>query len=318
MSDDYSWIGPLVSAVGSGINSYATSEQASKISQAAYDEMLRNLRERFGDYDKLGTAGYEQYIPAQLGRSALSGVQDDPALRQAQQETLAALQDVISSGGLTLADLKGLSDVERRLNQQNMARRKGIENSFAARGQLGAGAQLASELDSAQDAAELANQRGEATAAQASDRRMQALMRRGELARGMSGDDYRRQSEAARADDFISQWNASARNDGAKYRNTVRGQGFEDELAKARGKTSLTNSMNEAVFSKGQDKAKTQRLQGAYRNDLLKAGGSAFGSGTSGSSSSGSSGSSGSTDTSNDAGWESDPDEPWTNENDDD
>lgn len=279
---DYSWIGPLVAGVGSGINSMMTSEEASKISQAAYEQMLAQLRERFGDYDKLGTAGYEQFVPAQLGASALADVAEDPALRLAQQETLAALKEVIDSGGLTLADMKALSDVERRLNQQNMARRKGVTNSFAARGQLGSGVQLAAELDSAQDAAELANQRGEATAAQAQDRRMQALMRRGEFARGMSADDVRRQTEAAQADDFIKRWNASALNDGAKYRNTVRGQAFEDELAKARGKTSLTNSYNEALGGQARDKVNTTTAQGAYRNDLLKTGGnaasSAFGS----------------------------------------
>lgn len=281
---DWDWVGPVAAAGGSFLNSTLTSEEASKISQAAYEQMLANLRDRFGDYDKLGTAGYEQYVPAQLGASALAGVEEDPALRLAQQDTLAALKDIIDSGGLTLADMKALGDVERRLNQQNAARRKGVLNSFAARGQLGSGAQLAAELDSAQDAAELANQRGEGIAAQAQDRRMQALMKRGEFARGMSADDVRRQTEAAQADDFIKRWNASALNDGSKYRNTVKGQAFEDELSKARGKTSLTNSYNEALGGQARDKVNTTTAQGAYRNDLLKAGGNAassFGSGSS-------------------------------------
>lgn len=274
---DYDWVAPLVSGIGSAVNSYATSEDASRTSQEAYEEMLRNLAERFGDYDRLGTAGYEQYIPEQLRPSALAGIQENPALRGAQQDTLAALQEMIESGGLTLADMKALNDVQRNLSQQNQARRKGIANSFAARGQLGAGAQLGMELDAAQDAAELANQRGEATAAQAQERRMSALMKRGDFAGKMSSEDYRRAKEAADAEDFINRWNASARNEGAKYRNTVRGQAFEDELSKARGKTSLTNSVNEATFGKGQDLAKTKRLQGQYRNNMLDTAGSAFG-----------------------------------------
>lgn len=271
---DVDW-GQLVGAGLSALNSYGTSEEASKISQAAYDEMLRNLRERFGDYDKLGDAGYEQLIPALLGPSAVSGIQDDPALRQAQQESLAELKSIIDSGGLTLSDLKGLNDVERVQNQNVTARRKGLANEYAARGQLGAGAQLAMDLDAQQNAAENAARAGESAAAQAQDRRTGAILKRGAMAGDMSAEEYKRKREAAEAEDFINRWNASTRNDAVKYGNTVKGQAFGDNLAKARGKTDLTRSMNDAVFGKGRDRAGAVETQGKYRNDMIKAGSNA-------------------------------------------
>lgn len=289
---DFNWA-QFAGGLASGLNSYATSEEASKISQAAYEEMMRNLSERFGDYDKLGTAGYEALVPALRGRSALEDIQEDPASRLAQEQTLAELKDIIDSGGLSLADMKAMNDIQRNLNQQDAARRKGLANDFAARGQLGAGAQLAMALQGQQDAAESANQRAEATAAQAQDRRMGATMKRGDFARGMSRDAYGRDSNAAQAHDAINRWNADVRNDSQRYNNTVRGQAFEDELSKARGKTSLTNSMNEAVFGKGKDKAGSVETQGKLRNDFIKAGANAFGSGaqSNGSSSGGGGGS---------------------------
>lgn len=272
---DIPW-GEIIGAAGSMLNSQMTSDKASGISQAAYDEMLRNLRERFADYDALGTAGYEQYVPATIGRSALSGIQEDPGLRQAQQETLAALKDIIDSGGLTLSDMKALNDVQRNLNQNNTARRKGLTNEFAARGQLGAGAQMAMALQGQQDDAENANQRGEATAAQAQDRALGATMKRGAFAGEMSAEDYKRQKAEADAADFIERWNASTRNDGAKYRNSIKGQAFGDGLAKARGKTSLTDSTNSAVFGKGRDAAGSVETQGKLRNNFIQSGTNAF------------------------------------------
>lgn len=286
---DYDWIAPLVGAAGSALNSSLTADRAGKISQEAYAEMLRNLQERFGDYDRLGTAGYEQYVPAELGKSALGGITEDPNLRMAGQETLSALKEIIDGGGLSLADLKANADTERGLNRNVTARRKGLANDYAARGQLGAGAQMAMDMDANQQANEQANQRGEATAARAEDRRLSAILKRGDVAQGMSAEDYKRQKEAAAAEDFINRWNASTRNDASKYRNTVKGMAFDDNLSKAHGKTALTDSLNKVTFGKGRDAAGGVETQGKIRNELIKGG-------TNAASSFGSGGSSGTTD----------------------
>lgn len=276
MADDYSWIGPLVGAVGKGVNSFATADKANNQMQEAYAEMLRNLQARFGDYDALGKAGYSDLAPQQLGPSALEGIQNDPAARQAQQEALAALAELAQSGGLNLGDMAALNQVQGNLNRNDTARRKGLANEFAARGQLGSGAQLAMGLQGQQDAAMNANQRAESVAAQAQARAMQALLQKGQTARGMSNDDYQRKRDAALARDAIEARNAAARTDAGKYNNSLRGQAFEDDLAKARGKTQLTGDMNAAVFGRGKQSANTTLGMGSATNGLIDSGTTAW------------------------------------------
>jgi hypothetical protein len=276
MADDYSWIAPLIGAVGKGVNSFITADKANGQMQAAYDEMLRNLQERFGDYDALGKAGYKDLAAQQLGPSALEGVQVDPVGRQAQQEAMAALAELAQGGGLNLGDMAALNQIQGNLNRNDMARRKGLANEFAARGQLGSGAQLAMSLQGQQDAAMNANQRAESVAAQAQARAMQALLQKGQMARGMSSDDYMRKRDAALARDAIEARNAAARTDAGKYNNSLKGQAFEDELSKARGKTQLTGDMNKAVFGRGSQSANTTLGQGSTVNSLIDSGTAAW------------------------------------------
>lgn len=272
---DYSWIGPLISGVGKGVNSYLSADQANGQLQAAYDEMLRNWRERMGDYN-LGPAGYKDVTAQQVGPTALDSITVDPQSRIAQQEAMAALADLNARGGLGLSDMAALNKVEGTLNRNDMARRKGLANEFAARGQLGSGAQLAMALDAQQNAAQNANERGETIAGMAQDRAMQALLQRGQMARAMGNDDYSRKADAARARDAIEARNAAARTQAAMANNSIAGQRFEDQLAQARGKTSLTNSMNNAIFGKGRTQANNTLAQGGYRNDLIDSGSAAW------------------------------------------
>ncbi len=273
---DFSWIGPLVSAVGQGINSAGANNSATDDYLAAYEQMLANLQARFGDYDKLGKAGYQDIEAQQVGPSALEGIQLDPRAQLEQEAALAALSDLSDRGGLSLGDMKALNDIQGNLNRNTLARRKGLANDFAARGQLGSGAQLAMDMQAQSDAAMNANQRGESIAAQAQDRAMQAILEKGRMARSMGDDSWRRQAMAAQARDAIEARNAAARTDAGKYNNTIRGQAFEDELSKARGKTSLTNSINEAVFGQGQTKANRTLANANLTNAAIGAGGDAF------------------------------------------
>jgi hypothetical protein len=273
---DYSWIPALAGAVGKGVNSFATADKANSEMQQAYAQMLANLQARMGDYDALGTAGYSDVAPQMLGPSALEGIQGDPASRQAELEALAALADLADRGGLSLGDQTALNRIEGTLNQNDVARRKGLANEFAARGQLGAGAQLGMSLDAQQNAAQNANMRAEGIAGQAQDRAMQAILEKGRMSGAMSDRDYARKANAARARDAIEARNAAARMDSSKYNNSLRGQAFEDELAKARGKTALTGDMNSAVFGSGRQSANTTLGQGSAANELIDGGSSAW------------------------------------------
>jgi hypothetical protein len=270
---DYSWIGPLISAVGKGINSGVANNTASDQYRDAYAAMLANLQQRFGDYDALGKAGYSDIEAQQLGDSALGGIQNDPQARLAQQEAMVALSDLAANGGLSLADMQALNEIQRNLNQNNTARQKGLANDFAARGQLGAGAQLAMSLQGQQQAAESANQRGESVAAQAQQRALQAILQKGQMGRAMGNDDYGRKRDAAMARDAIEARNAAARTDASKYNNTLRGQAFDDEISKVHGKTALTDSSNRILFGRGQTNANQTLTNANLVNTGIGAGG---------------------------------------------
>ena len=273
---DYSWIGPLISGVAKGAVDVGTGISANNQIQGGYDEMLRRLAEREAEINALGGAGYQNIMPQEVGPSALEGLTVDPAAAQAQQEALAILTELIQGGGLTLGDKKALNDVEATLNRNTLARRKGLANEFAARGQLGAGAQLGMALDANQNAAMNANQRAESVAAQAQQRAMDAMLEKGRMARGMANDDYARKAEAARARDAIEARNAAARTHAATANNAIAGQRFDDNFAKVRAKMGLSGQQNQAAFGKGVQNARTTGAMGAYAGNAIDQGATAW------------------------------------------
>jgi hypothetical protein len=248
---DYSWIAP----VAKGAASLIGGQQAQGELQGAYQQMLENLKQRYAEYDALGNAGYKDIQAQQVGPSALEGIPQDLQARQQQQESIAALQDLADRGGLSLSDMKALNDIQANLSRNNSARQQGLANQYAARGQLGSGAQLSMDLANQQNAATNANDAGESAAAQAQARAFQAILEKGKTARSMSNDDYARKSEAARAHDMIEARNAAARTDASKYNNQLAGQNYEDQLRKIQGKTGLTESTNKTLYGSGQAKA---------------------------------------------------------------
>jgi hypothetical protein len=297
---NYDWIGPLVGGIAKGVNSIGSGNAANQQMNDAYALMLQNLKDRMGDYDKLGTAGYQPVAAQQLGPSALEGIQNDPEGRIAQQQAMASLGDLANRGGLNLADTAALNDIQGNLNRNNSARQQGLANQYAARGQLGSGAQLSMDLANNQNAAQNANQQGEATAGQAQARAMQAIMAKGQMGRTMSQDEYNKAKSAAEARDAIEARNAAARTHAGEYGNAVKGQAYEDALAQVRGKAGITNSINATTFGQGRGNAGNTLAQGGYRNDLIGQGMKAFGSsGGSGGSTSGDTPTPGNGDTQN-------------------
>lgn len=283
---DYDWVAPVAKAGSSIVGGQMAQDQL----QEAYRQMLENLKQRYAEYDALGPAGYKDITAQQVGPSALENIPQDLQARQDQQASIAALQSLADRGGLSLADMKALNDIQANLNRNNSARQAGLANQFAARGQLGSGAQLSMDLANQQNAAENANNAGESAAAQAQSRALQAILQKGQAARAMSADDYARKAEAARAHDLIEQRNAAARTDASKYNNQLAGQAYEDALAKIRGKTGLTESTNKTLFGSGQARANNTLGQASLTGDLIGQGAKGFGSMSGGSGGGGSSG----------------------------
>ncbi len=269
---DYSWIGDLIGGIAKAGNSYGAGAAANADVQRAYDEMMQNMKARYADYDNLGNAGYQNITAQQTGPSAIEGIPQDLQARAQQQQAIAALKELADNGGLSLADMKAINDIQNNLNRNDSSRRQGLANEFAARGQLGSGAQLAMALKGQQDAAMNANQQGESVAAQAQARALQAILQKGQLSRQMGDDDYRRRLDSARAHDMIEARNAAARTDASKYNNTLAGQNFADNLSKLKGKTALTMGQNDIIFGRGTQSGRTAMAMGDTTNSLIDGG----------------------------------------------
>ena len=247
----------------------------------AYANVLKNLQGEMGDYSKIGPAGYQNLTAQQLGPSALASIQPDAAARGDQQAAISQLGDIANSGGLELSDRNALNQLEQTESRNNAARGNSLANQFAARGQLGGGAQLAMDLAGNQNAATNANQQGESIAAQAQQRAMQAVLNKGAAARSMANDDYARKQAAAQAADSIAAHNASMRTDASKYNNTLAGQNLEDQYKKLQGETGVTTATNNALLGQaGQSAANSVgagNALGSIVKNLPKGGGSGGG-----------------------------------------
>lgn len=161
------------------------------------------LQQMMQKYDALGVP-----LMQTLGPSAMQGVQDDPALLQAQDQSLGALKGISDQGGLNLSDRAALQQIMGQIGQQTNARNAGAVAQAAARGQAGSGDILAAQLANNASAEQNASQTGAGLAGMAQQRALQALMQRGQLAGQVRGQDFGEGSARAQAADSIARYNA--------------------------------------------------------------------------------------------------------------
>lgn len=265
---DMDW-GALAGLAAKLINSGMSAADAQKMAMDALNKAQGNIGQARADYDAVGTPHYDNVVAEQLGPTALNGIQNDPAGRAAEQQAIAKLQELADNGGLSLADMAALNQIQGNLNRNVQSNRKSLENQFAARGQLGGGAQLGMELAGNQNAAQNANQAGESAAGQAQARAMQAIMQKGNMGRQMSQDDYAKKSEAAKATDLINQRNAAARTAATMANNSFAGQGFDDRMAVAHGKSSLLAPTLDNAYRVGNQQSSYRAAQADQVNNAI-------------------------------------------------
>ena len=203
-------MGPLALAgigagiqAGTGILGYLLSmpdrQKAEDIIRAAADE--------FGNIDE---AALEKLVAQEVGPSAMEGIKTDPRLKSAQFAALDRLEQM-GREGLTLEDKAAQNEAMRAAARQESAGRQAIAQDFAARGQLGGGAQLAMQLANQQGAAERASQTSMQTAANAQRRMYDAMLQSGQLAGNLRNQDFGEQERIAQAKDAVQRYNAGAR-----------------------------------------------------------------------------------------------------------
>ncbi len=229
-----------VSLAQSGVK-YATATAAQKQALDALAKAQQMIAQGQANFGNIKTPTYNptDLKSTQLGDTELKGIQGDPQGRLAEQQAYLELKKLSDNGGLSLGDTAALNEIEGNLNRNASGRDAALRNQYAARGQLGGGAQLAMELNQNQQAGERANQQGESVAAQAQARALAAIKEQAGLGRQMSQDDYDKKAAAAKAADLIKERNVANSMQANQQNNQWLNQGFQNDLSKAQGQAGL-------------------------------------------------------------------------------
>jgi hypothetical protein len=212
--------------------------------------LLKQSRDQFG---KIDVPKLQQLVLQSLPETELAKIQEDPQYKEQILEADNALENVIDSGGITLADKAALNQMLNRVSQQEAAGRGAITNEMQARGTLDSGAQLAMQLANQQNSANRGAEAGEALAGQAQMRAYNAILDRAKLAGQSSDRDWQRKSQVAAAKDAIARGNAEIANTAAKYNNMLPQQNFANQLAIAQGQAGVNAPLANFYQQQGRD-----------------------------------------------------------------
>lgn len=218
------------------------------------------------DYANAGQLQNQLEHAQQLGPSAMTQVQTDPRLVQAQ---MSALQQLSTTGqmGMTPAEQAALNQAQQNAAAQAQAKNAQILNQYAATGMGGSGAQLAAQLANSQGAAQMLANNSNQVAQNAQQNALQAISQAGTLGGQMQGQQFGQQAAIAQAKDYINQFNLqNAQNVG----NTNVGLGNQANMYNVQQAQNLANQ-NTQLHNQQQQYNK-QLLQQQYNNQMGLAG----------------------------------------------
>jgi len=159
------------------------------------------------------TPQLEQDLSDTFAESEVAKIKEDPELRSAQKQALAALQQR-AKVGLSAEDRAALNQVRTEVQRDAEAKRQQVLQQMQARGMGGSGAELIAQLQAGQAATEQASAGSDTLMAQAQQRALQALGQSAGLAGQVRSQDFgTAQAKASALDErnrFLAQ-NAIAR-----------------------------------------------------------------------------------------------------------
>lgn len=274
------WIAPLIAGAASiGGSAMAAGAQNNATRQAAElaQQSVRDL-EAIGiptiEAQKIVLEQYQsqgQYTPEleeaiKLGDSNMLGVATDPNSRAAQMQALNKLREISDAGGMSLEDQAVLQKTMGNIESANRGRREAILQDAQQRGGYGSGTALAAQLMAGQEAAQQANQAGLQSAGSAQARALQAIQAAGTLGGQINTQDFNQQSEKARAQDAINQWNAANSQQVAAANAQAKNLGQQYNLGNAQ------TLANQNVDTRNKQETYNKGLyQQQYQNELQKA-----------------------------------------------
>ena len=157
-------------------------------------------------YGNAGDLTNQLETALQMGPSAMTQIQTDPRLVQAQ---MAALQQLQQTGqmGMTPAEHAALVQAQQNAAAQAQAKNAQIMDQFARTGMGGSGAQLAAQLSNSQGSAQQLANNANQVAQNAQQNALQAIAQAGTLGGQIQGQQFGEQSDIAKARDYINQFN---------------------------------------------------------------------------------------------------------------
>lgn len=198
--------------------------------EAEAERLIAQATDQYGEID---IPTLEALVAEQLGPSAMTGVQTDPAFAAAQREALNELMSLARSGGLRLEDKAALNEALGQAARTESAGRRRIAEELAARGVGGSGAELLMQLQGNQQTAQRAADTGLRVAGDAQRRALDAMLAGGRLAGDIRGQEFGEKSRVAQAQDEIARFNAAGRERAALANRQMQQQSFANRLALA-------------------------------------------------------------------------------------
>jgi len=202
----------------------------------------------------------DTFTPQMAQDSLMGNVETDPRLSGAQYAALDQLGE-LSQGGLNLQDKADLADIQGGVARQDAGRQAAIMQGMAERGMGGSGMELAQRLQSQSSGADRAAGDSRAVAAQAQQRALDAIMRRGQLGGDMRTQQFGEDSSKARAQDSINMYNTGMLNEeqrntqsinnmntgvshmNAEQANEIEQQKYDNSVRRVQGQAGNANSM---------------------------------------------------------------------------
>ena len=224
-------------------------EKASKMSL----QQLRLMEQQLADVRGIQLPDLPKLEAEELGPSNVGGMRSDEGLRSNQLEAIATLRNIIDKGGLDLTDRAALEEALSASTNAQQRARAGVAADAASRGQLNSGARLVLDANAAQVGANAARKTGTEVAAQAQQRRLQAIREAAGMSGGLREQDWRESESANRAKDLRDERNAAAREKAATYNAGLPQQGFNNAMAKATGQLPSTSAVGNVLGQQAQD-----------------------------------------------------------------
>jgi hypothetical protein len=246
MSGLFSSLGGLVGGIFGDINA----EGDEKIAE-------EYLRQTLDEYGAIDPNKIREIQAEQAGRSAMEGVNADPALIEAQRRALMGLENTYHQGGMDAEALAQMNQVDQNVAQADRARREAIVARQGRQGR-GGGAAYSSMLQGTQTAAQTQNQGGYDAHAAAQRRRLQAIRDAGGMAGDMRAQGFNEGAQKAGHMDRMGQFNANLRQQAAIQNQQADAQRIDNQLKRQAGRADARGAM----YGNRKDAAQRSRRQG--------------------------------------------------------